>query len=620
MKHYFTNTSDFIHPLMKMIKSIFFKMFYKTVTYKNNDSGNIEYWKSNTIQKMIHMNADKAGEKICGSKWEKNIPLYLEMQDDYTTVYYFRFIHSNLENKIDEQADKLHATYKSSSKKKCVFSKVLPDLRIAPSKPSIMFPSSNYIKLSKCIHNFIQVNNINKSYQPLGILVDGEPGLGKTKFADYMYETEYVHNIVRMDMTTVKHLDFDHIIKNIYSEGHFVKSTMYVIDELDKYLQYRIDTTYYEMKDKYNSDDKKDKKNDKNDKKKMIYTKKEHVHRTKLNFLYSLLSILEKDGLSCPCVIMFCSNNFDSIFEGIDNKHFVSLKKRFMQFRFDRCGRYELIEYLRFYNDKFIDTEFYEKEFHKYANTIKNNINIPYRDLNHITIKKAYNIRRIVKALNKWGKNDLIISPNRNMISEDDYLFEQDKVSIDKEENESYKEDNESDEEHNESYEEYNKSDEEYNESDEEDNESYEEGNKSDEEDNESDEEGNKSNEEDNESYEEGNKSDEEENEEYINKLKEQNTKEKKRNEVIAKLRNMISDVSIAETNDSRVVAIKKIYDFLGSDKYKILHTNSLSNAIVKKYHEFISSYPPAELVLKDSYEKAIANIAYEKAIANIAY
>src|SRR5206468_1573277 len=91
--------------------------------------------------------------------------------------------------------------------------------------------------------------------------------------------------------------------------------------------------------------------------------------------------------------------------EGIDQTHFISLKNRFLKFTFNRCNKIELIDYLKFYNNQLIDTEFYydEDRFLHYINKL-NNVNIPYRDLHHISILSRYDIESIVDKINNYSE------------------------------------------------------------------------------------------------------------------------------------------------------------------------------------------------------------------------
>lgn len=53
-------------------------------------------------------------------------------------------------------------------------------------KAHILYPSKNYIHLHECIEDYIDRSTLDQNFYPLGILIDGEPGLGKTEFSKYI--------------------------------------------------------------------------------------------------------------------------------------------------------------------------------------------------------------------------------------------------------------------------------------------------------------------------------------------------------------------------------------------------------------------------------------------------
>ena len=576
MKHYFSNTTDIINPLVSGMKSILFRLFYKSVTYKNTDAGTLDYWVATNIGDTICVSKEDTGPNSTGGSTRHNgVPFYINNVEGGIIAYYFRGLHSDLEDGIVKDATTRYNEYKEANVRVSMLNKVSSDMRVVPGIPNLMFPSSNYKRLSKCITNFVRVCKINKSYKPLGILVDGEPGLGKTKFADYMASNDLIENIIRIDMTVLKEKEFDVIIDSIYMNRPSNASTMYVIDELDKYLQYRIETTYHKLVDNHNSAKEKEKEKENN----VVYSKKDHVSRTKLKFLYSVLSILEKDGLTHPCVVMFCSNNFDSIFEGIDNRHFESLKRRFMQFKFNRCDRDELAEYLKFYNDKFEGTEFYEDKLDDHIHLLKNNISIPYRDLNHITIKKAYNIAKIVKAINKWKQEDVIISPSRRFPGEDEDEDDSSSSfdienSVHEDVGDDYGEEIEANSEDEYEYE-------------------------------------------DAEAYDaikieikDNGASHHEMYSPEVDSPEVDSTKIQKK-KIVATLMELIKKAGRTDGKDKKIAIVKNIYDIVGSDDFKLVGSRKLAETMVGKYHEFVTTYPPAEVILRESYEKAKLNLIY---------
>ena len=416
IKHYLSKTEEIINPIKNFMKTIFFSLFYRTVTYKDGNGTTLDDMKISIIDNT----------RIDNIIINKYLPIYHVDNDNSCELYYVKYIHDSFEQDINEDAEKQYNDLISRSKKNMggnIF-KVERDLVVRPTYPSTLFPSDNYINLNNCVSKFIKVCKINKSYNVLGLLVDGEPGLGKTKFSDFAVVQGDLKKVIRLDMTIVKDTMFDTIINKIYTDPSLESSTMFVIDELDKYIQYRIDKTYYELQDKNVNNKKVD-----GNTEIAIPSIEDHTKRMKLNFLYSILSILEKDGLKAPCIVMFCSNNFDTIFEGIDEKHFKSLKDRFTNFRFNRCEKDEIIRYLTYYNNNFKGTEFYEENIQILVKELRNDISITYRSLNHISIKKAYDIKSIIYELNTFEENNIKDSKYKeNEI--DDLMYEENGVSV----------------------------------------------------------------------------------------------------------------------------------------------------------------------------------------------
>jgi len=136
------------------------------------------------------------------------------------------------------------------------------------------------------------------------------------------------------------------------------------------------------------------------------------LNLTKTDFVYCLLRILERDGLSYPCVILFCSNNFDTIFDSVNSIHTISLKKRFLSIDFTRCDKNDLVEYLNYYNKLFKETELYidENNLNSIIKKIKPDLSITYRDLSQISIKADFDLERIITSVNNYEAEEIIES------------------------------------------------------------------------------------------------------------------------------------------------------------------------------------------------------------------
>jgi SpoVK/Ycf46/Vps4 family AAA+-type ATPase len=110
------------------------------------------------------------------------------------------------------------------------------------------------------------------------MLIDGIPGLGKTKFADYATDTKLAGYVYKTDMTSFLQIEFSQVVKPMFHDIHITAPTIFLIDEVDKYLDYRLDSVINDVPvdDKVTKDP--------------VAIKKQF----KETFLYDMLSILER--------------------------------------------------------------------------------------------------------------------------------------------------------------------------------------------------------------------------------------------------------------------------------------------------------------------------------------
>lgn len=267
-------------------------------------------------------------------------------------------------------------------------------------EPKTLFPSKNYTRLVEILQNHFEFSKLTKSFRTLGILLDGEPGLGKTDSLDFLATSRVCGEVLKIDMTKILDKDFSTIVSSAFS-GRKSEELVILFDELDKYIDYQVRKAYRAHC------------TEREEKKAQPISSEEFVVHFKQDFLYELLSLLETTYHTHGLVILFCSNNFDTIFDGVEITHFQSLKKRFLRITFERCNAEELKDYLRYLNDKFCDTKWYleEDDLERELNLIRSDLLIPYRQLCHLHIMSCYNIRSFITALNEW-KNEEILEPD----------------------------------------------------------------------------------------------------------------------------------------------------------------------------------------------------------------
>lgn len=191
--------------------------------------------------------------------------------------------------------------------------------------PNKMFPSKNFIHLTDMINKANEVAISLEYYQVIPILINGEPGLGKSKSLDYLAFNADIEVIRKIDLTSFinSELTLEAILasampKNI--TGH----TIIVIDELDKYIS-------------------------------SVCSANETPEKINDILLNHVLNLIESDSTSAHCVyIIFCSNNFGTMFDHITpdrQVHYESLKNRFLKVVFNRMDKAEFREYIHWFAD-----------------------------------------------------------------------------------------------------------------------------------------------------------------------------------------------------------------------------------------------------------------------------
>lgn len=397
-KHYLSKTEELLTPLRSAIGSMLRTLLYRKISIAIAGPGEESYY----ISRRINNNGNDSNKYYVAG-----LPVYYQYSSDESAlqVELMRGFHEFHYRELVKEARGELERYQKGKQMGTVCRKFENNYLATMYQPNRLFPSENYKNLERTLSNYLKVSALTKSFTPLGVLIDGEQGLGKTKSADYLALQGLFEDIVRIDMTLFLDNAFDEIFKKCYHDQPVLGPTLFVIDEMDKYLDYFINKSYQKLIDGMSkSQAKTDGKKTKTTSDIPIPEKSAYVFQKKVDFLYALLRMLERDGLIHPCIIVFCSNNFETIFEGIDSIHFVSLKSRFMRFTFHRCNRNELISYLKYYNQLFINTEFYlsEERFEELCRGLKTEIGLPYRSLHHISILAEYNLEKIVNMVNTW--------------------------------------------------------------------------------------------------------------------------------------------------------------------------------------------------------------------------
>ena len=256
--------------------------------------------------------------------------------------------------------------------------------------PQVLFPSKNYKELERLLEKRLGVSKILGFFEPITICINGCPGLGKTKFADYIASKKLFSSVGLIDMAKMMTFPFEKVVAettNIFSSETV---SLVVVDEIDKYLDHKLKVDYRALKDKSQE----------------TFETYRAVHKEA--FLYKLLSVMEGDT-SKKIVFIYCCNNFDTLFEEIDRTHFNSLVSRFIFHQFQPCDRTEIQNYITWINDKFKNTPYYcdfDPEVLAFDSTIT------YREMSQLMFKAEYNTTEFFRLLSE-PKPNLELSESR---------------------------------------------------------------------------------------------------------------------------------------------------------------------------------------------------------------
>jgi len=400
--HFEKITNIFIY----ILKFIFNTLVLKKYTFKKKD---IEY---------RYFNSYFSHTKSINSSIESsfnNRKVQIHKRNQLITIKANKYLHSDLFEDIELFKKKLNTDIS--------FFKKFDGNKLSLKQPMVLFDSENFLKLKKIVETFVYQSKNTEMISTLSIIINGEPGLGKTKFSEYICHKKsditgdkIFDTVFLLDMIKSFDMSYDNMFNIAYFDVEISGPTLFVIDEIDKYLSSKLLEEYKKHKDecrlqKIKSDN---------------FQDFEKIY--KYNFLNTLLKILERSGEKYPIVVIFCCNNFSDIFSGVDMKHYKSLINRIVVQKFERCNSQETQKYLDYLNCK-MNTNFDTK--------INFNVNITFRELFQITVLENYNIPNIISRI----KNPRIVSFSLdNNKYEDDILVDhieekyEESINIDREE------------------------------------------------------------------------------------------------------------------------------------------------------------------------------------------
>jgi len=309
-------------------------------------------------------------------------------------------------------------------------------MKLEPMQSVYAFCTDNYKRLESSIKYAFAIDAAMRfSSIPLCINFDGEPGTGKTTFASYIAASGIFNRIIVYNLVQAVKDDFMQTITML--ERHISSSVpkdlpkdpetiLLIIDEIDKWLE-----SYINCKIHICREEARVKKNTQtNDNQKSI-TSETYVPLTemqekekKIQLKYDFLDQLYKlvDGLVLSdirrYVVIFNTNNFDNLFNGIDERY-KSLYDRFQIYKFRKNNKNEVISYLQGIYNKlkcYISEQSDSSRTHNILKLVQydpaifslipDDICISYRSLLKILRTNCFELEKTIKALSDASNGD----------------------------------------------------------------------------------------------------------------------------------------------------------------------------------------------------------------------
>lgn len=325
------------------------------------------------------------GESVNG------LPVYCTKDGTDLIVEYCPVTHSSYMKEVKETSEREFEEYKSKQSTKI---KTLTGKSIEPKE---LFPSRNFLKFENLVYKFFTVKKKTKMFRSLGVIINGRPGIGKSDSLAYIAQKNVVENAIYADMTKNLDKSFEEVIKTIYSNEKVGEHIVY-IDELDKYLNQRL-VKEYKLKCETIIEN-----NKKSEIQSLVPSWEEYLKEAKIDFIYMLLNLIETENFTGGVIFVFCSNDFETILEGIDEMHTRSLRRRFLELKFELCGCEEFKDYVRFFNEKMSGTEDHVKtsDLELILDDVRDDLAIPFSNIYFSNIEACFNPRRLVELVNDW--------------------------------------------------------------------------------------------------------------------------------------------------------------------------------------------------------------------------
>lgn len=383
LKHYITDPAKLLGIFKKTGWCVLASVLYKRESYTNTTASSFEGNMARAITDTFSPEED----------YVRCLPVYTTIEGPVVTIQYAKGVHSSLIERMKDSATQAS----SSSVTTSYFKWSSRHNRYDRIHPSRLYPSKNYRKFEEMVTKNIRVSKKTKSYPVIAYKLDGCPGLGKSKLSEFLasydcaMEQHRIAKVYRIDMSELACMKIapnklieDAILSINVGED---SPTVIFVDEMDKHLAEGTKMMYTEMRKTKKPDD-------------TVQDFESYSLEMRTHFLLSIQAVIEKVGNMSCCVVVFCTNNFDTIFGGVDMTHFDSLRDRFNPISFEKCDKAEIIGYIQYHNDLMRDEEgLYEEDIESLFYLIPDDISITYRSLDHLMKRCSHSPERVIREI-----------------------------------------------------------------------------------------------------------------------------------------------------------------------------------------------------------------------------
>lgn len=402
----FRNSSD----IFGVIRFLMMRIIYRKIHLNSSEKSlvTIEEFKK-FLPPVVADSKKTINEPIISSITISGIPVYLDKEGAEHILYIFPYIHDkfireleNIVNNTINERGNINTICKDTTGKTFV--------------PLDLFASNNYIQLDNVISSYFDVQSDTKMLTPPLVVINGNPGLGKSNSVHYIGRLGKYGEVRHIDLTAsgMVNKSFSAIVSEIIAKKTTVTTIIY-FDELDKYVDLYTQHAFTakSVGKLEESGNNMDEIVDSNYEIFRISVKKSVITTiTQLNSNFA--------NFTAGVVFIFCTNNFHTLFEGIDQTHVESAKTRFTFIEFKMCNKEEFARYIRVFNDRVKNPKikYSEERLNECINKINPNLNITYRNIQICQTRAAYDIATLVEYINSNIYNPLLsptIEPERKV-------------------------------------------------------------------------------------------------------------------------------------------------------------------------------------------------------------